>query len=65
MYFSESGIWLGKILASAIQFANFTKVSPTKILCYTVINNQGLNTYLVENYLTSHQTCLLSMPFKC
>ena len=27
-YFSESGIWLGKILANDVQFAKFTKVFP-------------------------------------
>ena len=27
-YFSESGIWLGKILANDIRFANFVKVFP-------------------------------------
>ena len=27
-YFSESGIWLGKILANDVQFAKFAKVFP-------------------------------------
>ena len=27
-YFSESGIWLGKILVNGIRFAKFTKVFP-------------------------------------
>ena len=35
-YFSEPGIWLGKILANGVRFAKFSKVSPTKILCRTV-----------------------------
>ena len=30
-YFSESGIWLGKILVNGICLAKFTKISPTKI----------------------------------
>ena len=36
-YFSESGIWLGKILVNDVRFAKFTKISPAKILCYTVV----------------------------
>ena len=37
-YFGEPGIWQGKILASGVRFAKFTKVFPTKILHYTVNN---------------------------
>ena len=35
-YFSESGIWLGKILANDVCFVKFAKFSPAKILCYTI-----------------------------
>ena len=35
-YFSEPGIWLGKLLANGICFAKFAKVFPTKIWRYTV-----------------------------
>ena len=38
-YFSEPGIWLGKILANGIYFAKFAKFSPTKILGYTVYHS--------------------------
>ena len=34
-YFSESGIWLCKILVNGVRFAIFAKVSSAKILCYT------------------------------
>ena len=40
-YFSESGIWLGKILVNGVRFAKFAQVFPPKILCYTVINIAG------------------------
>ena len=43
-YFSEPGIWLGKILADGVHFARFAKVFPTKILCYTVIRPTSLKT---------------------
>ena len=39
-YFSEPGIWLGKILASGVRFAKFAKVFPTKILHFMVPYNQ-------------------------
>ena len=35
-YFSESGIWLGKILENDIRFANSPKFSPTRTLRSTV-----------------------------
>ena len=35
-HFSESGIWLGKILANDVLFAKFANVSPARILRYTV-----------------------------
>ena len=38
-YCSESGIWLGKILANGILSPNPSKFSPTKIFCYTVTQN--------------------------
>ena len=31
MYFSEPGIWLGKILANSIRFSKFAKVFPHQI----------------------------------
>ena len=43
-YFSKSGILLGKILASDICFVKFVKVSPAKILHYTLQDNR--QTYL-------------------
>ena len=36
-YFSEYGIWLGKILANDIRFTKFTKVFPVKVLHYMVL----------------------------
>ena len=39
-YYSEFGIWLGKILANGNRFAKFAKVSPTKVLRYTVFNKK-------------------------
>ena len=45
-YFSESAIWLGKILANDVcfgKFAKFTKVFPTRILRYTVTKGKGLD----------------------
>ena len=36
-HFSESGIWLGKILANDVPFAKFAKVSPARILRYMVV----------------------------
>ena len=36
-YFSEPGIWLGKILATGVRFAKFAKVFLAKILRYTII----------------------------
>ena len=35
-YFSEPGIWLGKILANGVHFAKFSKVFPRQILYYTI-----------------------------
>ena len=35
-YYSESGIWLGKILANDDCFTKFAKVSSAKVLCYMV-----------------------------
>ena len=42
-YFSESGIWLGKILANDVQFAKFAKVFPRQnFALYGIL---FLNTY--------------------
>ena len=35
-HFSESGIWMGKILANDVPFAKFAEVFPARILRYTV-----------------------------
>ena len=35
-YFTESRVWLGKILANDICFAKFPKIFPAKILHYAV-----------------------------
>ena len=42
-YFSESRIWLGKILANDILFAKFVKVSPARVLCYMVSLLSGIH----------------------
>ena len=36
-YFSESGIWLGKILVNGIRFAKIAKVFLCQVVHYTVI----------------------------
>ena len=52
-YCSESGIWLGKILANDVPFAKSAKVSPAKIFRYMVY-------YICSNFklTVSYYRCL-------
>ena len=46
-YCSESGIWLGKILANGVSFAKSAKVSPAKKFRYTVYLAMQLCSYVL------------------
>ena len=50
-YFSESGIWLGKILANDICFTKFAKVFPTKVCAIQYWERQRLMNFSEINTL--------------